>query len=145
MYHGNEIDHRTKDCLFYIDTKCKMNQDTTQPSPQLQSMEVNHTIQWAPHNQQCSPSTTPPPALSNTTISKYSNLISGILPNIPVRHYQPSLTSANSTNNLPPTPHQATPMPTKLKLSKTHHHLHLRNKHKNTRNNQRIFPPTIPY
>jgi hypothetical protein len=29
-----------------------MNQDTTHPSPQLQSREVNHTMQWAPHNQQ---------------------------------------------------------------------------------------------
>jgi hypothetical protein len=55
MYHGNETDHRTKDYPIYIDTKRKMNQDTTQPSPQLQSREVNHTMQWAPHNQQHSP------------------------------------------------------------------------------------------
>jgi hypothetical protein len=36
----------------YIDTKRKMNQDATQPSPQLQTSEINHTMQWAPHNQQ---------------------------------------------------------------------------------------------
>jgi hypothetical protein len=55
MYHGNETDHRTKDCPIYIDTKQKMNQDTTQPSPQLQSKEINHTMQWAPHNKHHSP------------------------------------------------------------------------------------------
>jgi hypothetical protein len=45
IYHGNEINHHTKDCPIYIDTKRKMNQDTTQPSSQLQSREVSHTIQ----------------------------------------------------------------------------------------------------
>jgi hypothetical protein len=52
MYHGNKTDHRTKDYSIYIDTKRKMNQDTTQPSPELHSREVNHTTQWAPRNQQ---------------------------------------------------------------------------------------------
>jgi hypothetical protein len=56
MYHGNETDQRTKDCPIYIDTKLKMNQDTTQPCQQLQSREVNHTKQWAPHSQKHSPS-----------------------------------------------------------------------------------------
>jgi hypothetical protein len=56
MYHGNETNHKTKDCPIYIDTKQKMNQDTNQPLPQLQPREVNHTMQWAPHNQQHSPS-----------------------------------------------------------------------------------------
>jgi hypothetical protein len=50
MYHGNETDNYTKDCPIYIDTKWKMNQGTTQPSPQLQYREVNHTMQWALHN-----------------------------------------------------------------------------------------------
>jgi hypothetical protein len=44
MYHGNETDHCTKDCSIYIDTKWEMKQDTIQPSPQLQSRQVNHTI-----------------------------------------------------------------------------------------------------
>jgi hypothetical protein len=52
MYHGNKIDHRIKDCSIYINTTRKMNQDTTQPLPQLHSREVNHTMQWVPHNQQ---------------------------------------------------------------------------------------------
>jgi hypothetical protein len=56
MYHGNETNHRNKDCPIYIDTKRKMNQDNTKPSQQLQSREVNHTMQCAPHNQQHSPS-----------------------------------------------------------------------------------------
>jgi hypothetical protein len=59
MYHGNKTDHRTKDCPIYIDTKRKMNQDTTQPSPQLEFREINHTMQWVPHNQQHSPSYPP--------------------------------------------------------------------------------------
>jgi hypothetical protein len=56
MYHGNETNHRTKDCPIYIDTKRKIDQESTQPSPQLQSREVNHTMQCAPQNQQHSPS-----------------------------------------------------------------------------------------
>jgi hypothetical protein len=52
MYHNNETNHHTKDRPIYIDTKRKMNQDTTQPSPQLHSREVNHTMQWASRNQQ---------------------------------------------------------------------------------------------
>jgi hypothetical protein len=52
MYHSNETDHRTKDYPIYIDTKCKMNQDNTQPSSQLHYKGVNHTMQWAPCNQQ---------------------------------------------------------------------------------------------
>jgi hypothetical protein len=59
MYHGNETDHHTKDYPIYIDSNRKMNQDNTQPSPQLQSREVNHTMQWAPHNQQHLPSYPP--------------------------------------------------------------------------------------
>jgi hypothetical protein len=35
--------------------KRKKNQDTTQPSSQLQSREVNHTMQWTLHNQQHTP------------------------------------------------------------------------------------------
>jgi hypothetical protein len=56
MYHDNETNHRTP---IYIDTKWKMDQESTQPSPQLHSKEVNHTMQWAPHNQQHSASYPP--------------------------------------------------------------------------------------
>jgi hypothetical protein len=91
MYHGNETDHRTKDYPIYIDTKQKMNQDTTQPSPQLQPREVNHTMQWAPHNQQHSPF--------------YSPL--GII--------QHKHTKILKTNN-----HTTTPLPTILNLCQLH-------------------------
>jgi hypothetical protein len=51
MYHGNKTNHRTKDCPIYLETKKKMEQDSTQPSHQPAALEVNHTMQWAPHHQ----------------------------------------------------------------------------------------------
>jgi hypothetical protein len=59
MYHDNKINHRTKECPIHIDTKKKMDQELAQPSQQLASREVNHTIQWTPHHQQHSPSYPP--------------------------------------------------------------------------------------
>jgi hypothetical protein len=59
MYQGNKTNHHTKDCPIYINTKWKIHQESTQPSPQIPSREVNHTMQWAPHNQQHSPSYPP--------------------------------------------------------------------------------------
>jgi hypothetical protein len=53
---GSETNHRTKDCPIYLETKKKMEQDSTQPSHQPAPQEVNHTIQWAPHHQRHSPS-----------------------------------------------------------------------------------------
>jgi hypothetical protein len=52
MYYDNKIDHQTKNCPIYIDTKRKMNQDSTQLSPQLHSRGINRTMQWALCNQQ---------------------------------------------------------------------------------------------
>jgi hypothetical protein len=56
MYRDNETNRRNKDCPIYLDTKWKMDQETTQPSPQPPYKEVNHTMQWTPHHQQFSPS-----------------------------------------------------------------------------------------
>jgi hypothetical protein len=138
MYHGNEINHRTKDCPIYIGTKQKMNQDTTQPLPQLQSREDNHTMQWSSHNPQHSSSY---PLHYPTQAYQNSNPVSSILPIIPLCHHQPSSTSASSIN----TPCQTIPMPTNSKPSQTHRHPHLHNKLRNLRNKSRIFPPMAPY
>jgi hypothetical protein len=138
MYHGNETDHKTKDCPIYIGTKWKMNQDTNQPPPQLQTREVNHTMQWAPHNQQHSPS-----YLSHYPTQAYQNSHTQSPAYYQPYHYtntnhpQPPPTLQliyHPPNHKSHTPHQTTLVQTKSKLSKTH-----------PCNNLRIFLPTAPY
>jgi hypothetical protein len=55
IYHDSEANHRTKDCPIYLNTKWKMEQDTTQPSQEPPPREVNHTMQWTPNHHQYAP------------------------------------------------------------------------------------------
>jgi hypothetical protein len=56
MFHGSEINHHTKDCPIFLEFKRNMEQDPKQPPRQSSSRKVNHTMQWAPHHHQYSPS-----------------------------------------------------------------------------------------
>jgi hypothetical protein len=149
MYHNNETNHRTKDCPIYLDTKRKMDQEFTQPSPQLPSREVNHTMQWAPHNQQHSPSDPlnyPTQACQNSQTQPLAyyqsyHYVSTNHPQhspIPQLAYHPTVPQITY-------PTHVTPTPTKSKLKPIHPHFHLRHKFKNLRNNLRTFPPMVPY
>jgi hypothetical protein len=149
MYHGNETDHRTKDCPIYIDTKQKMNQDTTQPSPQLQSREVNRTMQWALHNQQRSLSYPPhSPAQAYQNSQTQSPIYYQSYHYATTNHPQPP--PASQITYHPALPQITYPTPSNTNANQLKAKLnpllpHLRSKLRNLRNKLRIFPLMAPY
>jgi hypothetical protein len=46
MYHENDIDHRIKDCLIFLEAKRKMTQKQNQPLTVSPAKEVNHITHW---------------------------------------------------------------------------------------------------
>jgi hypothetical protein len=69
MYHGSEANQRMKDYPIFLKNKKKMDQELAQPLLQSVPRDVNHTMQWTPHNQQYSqsyPSPFPPQTYQNS-------------------------------------------------------------------------------
>jgi hypothetical protein len=149
MYHGNKTNHRTKDCPIYIDTKQKMDQESTQPSSQLQSRDVNHTMQWAPHNQQHSPSYPPhyptqPYQNSQTQPPAYCQSYRYATTNNPHPLPIPQITYHPVVSQITyPTPTNTNANQVKIEANPPppppHH------KPKNLYTNPKTFPPMVPY